>query len=312
MDKKLIGLLVAAAIGLSACGSTGAVRDGKAEGHALGESSGSSSSSSNNSSGSSGNSGSNTNTDTGVATNVPVVFEGAGRSISSTNFFDVNGENTQPDANYLAPSSEKEINVLQVEGRKITLVPSEQAGNKTWYEASDKALYTGGTAQGSWAVVGNQLTHSKFGEVYDKDEKHHRFAQGNKTPQTAMPTTGVVKYTGHSTYSSVGTIGIPPIKGLSEFEVNFGENTLDGKIMPAKAGDFETLNLKAVIIGNNVEGYNTRLNNSQSAIVKGAFYGPNADELAGTYHFSADGTMDGTPTTIDGKKPMGTFGASKQ
>lgn len=315
MDKKLIGLLVAAAIGLSACGSTGAVRDGKAEGHALGTGGTGSSSSSSNSSGASSSSSnadaSATNTNQNPTPPTPV-FTGAGRSLTSLSGLDVNGENVTPSPNYLAPTTEAEINVLQVEGRNITLVPSGATTADGWYESRDTALYNGGTAAGSWAMVNAELNHAKFGEVYDSEEKRFRFAQGNTTPETAMPTSGKVKYTGKSTYSMAGGSSTPVVKGLSEFTVDFGEKTIDGAIKPANVGDFEQVDLKAVIKGNTIEGYNTRNSGSTQAVARGSFYGPNAEEMAGTYHFSADGTTGDTDTAIDGRKPMGTFGASKQ
>lgn len=309
MDKKLIGLLVAAAIGLSACGSTGAVRDGKAEGHALGEGTNSGSSGSNNSS----NSGSNSNNTTTTTNNTGTkVFTGLGRSLTSLSGLDVNGENITPSPNYLAPASEAQINVLQVEGRNITLVPEGAASVNGWYESKDKALYNGATAVGSWAVVNTELKHAKFGDVYDSEEKRYRFAQGNVTPETAIPTSGKVKYAGKSTYSESGARNAPVIKGLSEFTVDFGEKTVDGVIKPANAGDFNQVDLKAVVKGNAIDGYNTRLNGSTQAVAKGYFYGPNAEEIAGTYNFSADGTTGDTDLAIDGRKPMGTFGATKQ
>ncbi len=298
MNKKLISLLMTAAV-LSAC-SSGAVRNGAAEGLALGEG---------NSSGSSSSSTSSNTTTTTTTTS----FEGAGRSLTTLSGYDVNGENTSPSPNYVAPTSESEINVLQVEGRSITLVPSDKLSNKTWYENENQALYTGGTAQDSWSVIGNQLQYAKFGEVYDADEKRFRFAQGSATPESSVPTTGTVNYSGYATHGyGSERYAEKPTKGTSEFTVNFGEKTVVGAIKPVTAGDFEQIDLKAVVSGNKFEGFNTTTGTSQGAVVNGTFYGPNAEEVAGTFNFSGDGTIGTSDQAINGEKPMGTFGAIKQ
>lgn len=298
MNKKLIGLLMTAAV-LSAC-SSGAVRNGAAEGLALGEGNSSGSSSSSTSS--------NTTTTTPTTT-----FNGAGLSITTYSGLDVNGENSSPSANYIAPTSDSEINILQVEGRSITLIPNDQLSNKTWHETANKALYTGATAQDSWSIIGNQLQYAKFGEVYDAEEKRFRFAQGNATPESAVPTTGTVNYSGYATHGyGSERYAEKPTKGTSEFTVNFGEKTVVGAIKPVTVGDFEQIDLKAVVSGNKFEGYNTTTGTSQGAVVSGVFYGPNAEEVAGTFNFSGDGTINGSDQSINGQKPMGTFGATKQ
>ena len=343
MNKKLIGLLVVATLGLSACG-----HGGGAEQHALGTGSTSTTGSAggaNNSNGSSSSNNSNNGTattattDTSSTTTDAKTTQSAFLGYSLTTYLsdlDVNGE--KPSANYVIPTNKADINTLQVEGRSILLVPEDKLSTKDWYETDGKAAYTGsgttgvaGTAAGvnpdakyqdgtkTWSVIGNQLQHAKFGELYDEYEKHYRFAQGELTPESSVPTSrGQVKYSGFSTYTpNIEAAGVKENvkKGKSEFIVDFGEKSVIGQIQPGQAGDFDPITLKAVITtGNQFQGLNIireDKSTSSKAVVQGGFYGPNAEEMAGVYFYSTDETIS-PADKVDGTKPRGTFGATKQ
>ena len=341
MNKKLIGLLVVAALGLSACG-----HGGGAEKHALGTGSTSTTGSAGGSSNANGSSSSNNSsnstatTDTSSTTTDTKTTQSAFLGHSLTTYLsdlDVNGE--KPSANYVIPTNKADLNnTLQVEGRSILLIPEDKLSTKDWYETDGKAAYTGsgttgiaGTAAGvnpdakyqdgtkTWSIIGNQLQHAKFGELYDEYEKHYRFAQGELTPESAVPTSrGQVKYSGFSTYTpNAGAAGVKENvkKGKSEFIVDFGEKSVIGQIQPGQAGDFDPITLKAVITtGNQFQGLNPipeGKSTSSKAVVQGGFYGPNAEEMAGIYFYSTDETIS-PADKVDGTKPRGTFGAIKQ
>lgn len=309
MNKKLIGLMVVAALGLSACGG-----GGSAESHGIGV----------------GGSNTTTSTTGSTTTTSTATFNGVGNHLVTylEDGVDVNGS---MDANYNSPTSADEINTLNVEGRSILLIPSENLGTKDWYEVEKKAAYTGSGSTGSggsstavnpdgkyrdstttWKVVGNQLQYAKFGEVFDEYEKRYRFAQGDATASDQMPTVrGEVKYSGYSTYNSKMEYDTKPIKGKSEFIVDFGERAIIGQIQPQQAGDFNPITVKGVITQNSssFEGINPDQDSNQ-AVMKGSFYGPNAAEMAGIYYYSTDKSI--SESSIDEAKPMGTFGAIKQ
>lgn len=292
MNKKLLSLLITATIGLSACGGGGT------------DSRSISTGSSSTSSGGSGSSSSSSGSSTTTTTSTNSAMSGKGYSWSWDKTKDVNADDT---SNYDSPSSAAEVNVLKVEGRAIQLLTDSELGTKDWIQ-KDAPTYTGSgnAANPSWLVVGNQLNHAKFGEMYDGYEKRYLFAQGMATSPDSLPTARAdVTYKGHATYSPTMAYTEKPAYATSEFTVNFGEKTIIGAITPS-SGD-ATL-LKGVINSDDssFEGVHVDSKN----VIQGSFYGPNAEEMAGTYYGTIDGKMG--EGSYDPNRPNGTFGATKQ
>lgn len=121
---------------------------------------------------------------------------------------------------------------------------------------------------------GNHMSYAKYG-YYEDDttDQEYYFYQGQKTDASKIPTTGTATYTGRSVYDC-DDCNDKIITGTSAFNVDFGNKTLTGKVENEKA----TVNLNATIVGNSFAG-----TSSDGTATSGAFFGANADELAGTY-----------------------------
>lgn len=313
--------MIVAALGMSACSSTGGARNGSAEKHAIGTGSSGSGGGSTNSNNANSNSGAGAGSNAGNTSNPSVTNQtnsnfGIIGSLLKQNNVDVNGDG---DNNYVAPVNTDEINLLQVENRKIVLLPEDKKNVKSWHIAEKQAVYTGSGSSpyrkdvNTFSTIGNQLQYAKFGELYDEFEKRYQFAQGELTPNEKIPTEFKdVVYKGYATYN--GSLKEPDVKpktAKSEFRVNFGERTVIGQIQPEKVGDFDNVTLKAVLKKdepNQFEGINGDSENRMT--VQGGFYGPNAEEMAGLYYSSPQGGID--YEQMDPEKPSGTFGAIKQ
>lgn len=107
---------------------------------------------------------------------------------------------------------------------------------------------------------------------------------------------------GYAVYTDANTVDIAALdrqKGWAnanaQFAVDYGNKTISGSISsPEKY--FNTVNLKGTISGNAFSGTNDGYN------MNGRFFGPNAEELGGTFHKG----------TKDRPEVLGSFGAKKQ
>lgn len=172
-------------------------------------------------------------------------------------------------------SNNKPLEKLVIDKVSIPLI----ASNGTWRNVS------GNNYQG--AVNGYQNT--RFGAVKLADEtKAQVFYQGLQTPVATMPKSGVAHYNG----TAVTVNGNNQLTtGLtSQFTANFGNKTLNGGIYQNNA---QLVGIQATINGNTFQ-------NTANAKVEtqGAFFGNNAEELAGVFRDTQ------TQTT-------GAFGAKK-
>lgn len=348
MDKKLIGLLVAAAIGLSACGSTGAARDGKAEGHALGESS--SQNAGNNTSSNNNNTASTTTTTTTTPTDTnPPQTERLGLGVV---YGSVSKEHKDRSTYFATNDTKWELDTIDevvIDGRRIALVPQGQSATNGIYEspAEGEKIYTGTStapfAQDktkSWRKISTDLKHARYGEIHDEYEKRHIVVTGNLTPTDKMPTANEeVVYKGKALHTkdsyTAARDGLRPVSAEAEFRVNFHQHTLAGVVKPVAGAtgenNFAPVTLKATIEGNSFQGNDTAdvvenytiltMDGDEKRLVKtpahvtGYFYGPNGEEMAGAYNKI---TGENEVVARDGSLMYprntlhGTFGATKQ
>lgn len=344
MNKKLIGILIAATIGLTACGS-GAVRGGSAEGHALGTGS---SDTSGGGGGGNTNSSSNTNT-SNTSTNTNNTGEsspGLGVIYGS-----VSSELKDRATSFATSDTSwdlENIDEVEIDGRRIALIPEGKSPTNGIYESpsTGEKIYTGTStapfaqdSSKSWRKIATDLKYARYGEIHDEYEKHHLVVTGHVTENDKMPTANEeVVYKGKALHTkdsyTAAAEGKRPITADSEFRVNFHQHTLAGTIKPVAGAtgdnDFTPVTLKGTIKGNYFEGTDTAdvaenysiltTSNGKELVktganTKGYFYGPNAEEIAGAYSKITgereitlpDGSVIHPITTTHGS-----FGASKQ
>ena len=157
------------------------------------------------------------------------------------------------------------INQLEVDGRKITLIyPGIYAGN--WQRINNTAVCCG-----KYANVRMGVSSSN-----GPTEKDILFYNG--IPTQNMPVTGLASYKGDSIILS-DDIGddSDAVAGQSSFDVDFGAKTLSGSIT---ANNVPTINISANISGNSFEG-TAKSTKLTDGAVEGKFYGNNAVELGG-------------------------------
>ncbi len=181
---------------------------------------------------------------------------------------------------------------------------------KSVYESFDQQMQTG-------HVYG----HINSGFVGDLSRVANVYVQGHLTDQTDIDylkqvNDGKAQYTGKATYIENihlgdGT-GFDPVKGTSAFNVDFVNNSVEGKL--SFEGDFKYNPTGKIDINATIDG-NTFAGNQNGIDTAGGFYGPDAQFLGGIYQDAS--TLEGTsggkgagPGT--GTKFQGTFGAEKQ
>ena len=171
---------------------------------------------------------------------------------------------TNTDGDIVAISTDN-INTLKVNGKTFTIGQSGISSG-TFSDINQKDLYT--------VISGTHMTHAKYGFVRDKNaQMEYYFYQGDQTPVANIPKSGVVNYTGRSTYACEKCNG-EHIKGTSKFTADFGKKTLTGNISNERAN----VALNAKISGNTFSG-----KNSAGTQTEGAFFGKNAEEVSGIY-----------------------------
>ena len=177
------------------------------------------------------------------------------------------------------------------------------------------------------SVYENFDTQMQVGHVYgvinsgfvgDLSRVANVFVQGHLTAQEDIDylkqvNDGKASYAGQATYIEnihLGDgAGFEPVKGTSDFDVDFVNNSVKGEL--AFNGDFKympegnKIGIEATIDGNTFAG------NVNGIDTAGGFYGEDAQFLGGIYQdASVEGGKGTTPGT--GTKFQGTFGAEKQ
>lgn len=134
------------------------------------------------------------------------------------------------------------------------------------------------------------LNHLRYGAAVtnwqEADKKaEYLFAQGFMTDENKMPKQGSAVYEGQSIVSKGQGVG----NGTSRFNVDFGKKTLSGSV----SANGSSIPLSADIKGSQFSG----THQTSGAATKGAFYGPQGEELGGTFTH---------------KDTSGSFGAAKK
>lgn len=166
--------------------------------------------------------------------------------------------------------------------------------------------------------VGHVYGHINSSIVGDVSRVANVYVQGYATSLAGMEglkdvNEGKASYAGQATYIEnihLGDgAGFEPVKGTSDFDVDFVNNSLKGEL--AFNGDFKympegnKIGIEATIDGNTFAG------NVNGIDTAGGFYGEDAQFLGGIYQdASVEGGKGTTPST--GTKFQGTFGAEKQ
>lgn len=216
------------------------------------------------------------------ATTTPTAFKG----ITGTGFI---VKKSNGDVNHLTINlpNATDINKFFTEtGWQLTLLPST---------AIDPDIYLENDGIDKKMISGTNYQHTRWGYIENLHTERYLISQG-LNPTAIMPS-------GIATYKGDGIHVIPDpathtsaIQSTNNFTVDFANKSLTGKIAPTPSvPQFAEVNLSATISGNTFTG------NANGIETKGGFYGPQAEELTGSY-------LKNQPT--DGF--FGVFGAIKQ
>lgn len=162
-------------------------------------------------------------------------------------------------------------------------------------------------------TYGKNFEYLKFGEL-SVGGSHSVFLQGERTATTgekAVPTEGTAKYlgnwvgyiTGADTGASTGK-SFNEAQDIADFDIDFKNKTVKGKLTTKGRTD-PVFNITGDITGNgwkgkastakaDAGGYNIDSNGTNKSIVienaevTGGFYGPNANEMGGSFTHNAD------------------------
>lgn len=170
-------------------------------------------------------------------------------------------------------------NTLMVDGKSVQLIPAGMSGEVVKIE----------TAAHKYMVY-NDLSYVKHG-FYEDSSHTYYFAQGDVTSEKNMPSSGQVKYVGKS-MSKTDASATVSAGGTAEFTVDFKDKTLSGTVSGGQLS--APVDLRATISGNSFKGEHNGTH------TYGRFYGPQAEQLGGTF----------VNTVTNGL--IGTFGAKKQ
>jgi len=164
-----------------------------------------------------------------------------------------------------------DINILEVDGQKIPLLPETEP---------QRAEVFGNVNEKSVLVAATHLKYGRFGfyglKNGDTDiHTSYMFYQGVITPEAAMPQEGQAFYRGYALYSDVGQANT---FGNSIFMVDFGRKSLSGAVY-SENGEFDEVNLEGQIVGNRF----FHVDEKEQKIMSGMFLGPQAEELTGRF-----------------------------
>ncbi|EGE10356.1 transferrin binding protein B TbpB [Moraxella catarrhalis 46P47B1] len=157
---------------------------------------------------------------------------------------------------------------------------------------------------------GRNFEYLKFGEL-SIGGSHSVFLQGERTAEKAVPTEGTAKYlgnwvgyiTGKDTGTSTGK-SFNEAQDIADFDIDFERKSVKGKLTTQGRQD-PVFNITGQIAGNgwtgtastakaNVGGYKIDSSSTgksiviENAKVTGGFYGPNANEMGGSFTHDTD------------------------
>lgn len=165
------------------------------------------------------------------------------------------------------PKANTHRQVLEVDGKKLPVAfPGIYSGSFT----DLKAATINGVAYKGFTVSGSRYSDVRFGHI-----DGYVFAQGNTTPESSVPTSGIATYNVDGVFVQNGQASISENHKLN---VDFSNKTVNGNVAP----NVTVTNAK--IDGNEFDG--KAVYNGKSAELEGRFYGSNASEIGGAYSSS--------------------------
>lgn len=120
----------------------------------------------------------------------------------------------------------------------------------------------------------------RFGVLESSGPDANSYIFYNGSPTALMPTSGAATYNGHAIIAG-STVQFDEhdwLKGISQFNVDFGAKKLNGTL---NIDTLDAVNIVADISGNSFAGAANSNTFSTKAHVEGKFYGENAKELGG-------------------------------
>lgn len=158
--------------------------------------------------------------------------------------------------------------ILEVDGKKLPVAfPGIYSGSFT----NLKAATINGISYKGFTVSGSRYSNVRFGHV-----DGYVFAQGNVTPESSIPKSGVATYNVDAVFVQNGQASISENHKLN---IDFANKTVNGDVAP----NVKVTNAK--IDGNEFDG--KAVHNGKSAELEGRFYGSNASEIGGAYSSSS-------------------------
>lgn len=217
---------------------------------------------------SSGSSASAASTSTASTTAVTRTFAGVATKMTAN----PQTKQVSPPVNHIKLSGSGLNNVV-VDGHSVTLLETASATN-----SSNKGQ-----------VINDHYSYMRFGTYHVQEDGNlnsYVIAYGQLTPENRVPTAGIANYSGNSVYRENATSN--NVHGISSFTVNYGTKQISGTV-------HNKFPLSGTISGNSFAG---RHNNG--LYMQGNFFGPNADELSGTFNNATD--PNGATGTFGGRK----------
>lgn len=155
-------------------------------------------------------------------------------------------------------------------------------------------------------TYGRNFEYLKFGEL-SVGTSNSVFLQGERTAEKTVPTEGTAKYLGNWVGYITGTgtgKSFNEAQDIADFDIDFGKKTVNGKLTTKDRQD-PVFNITGDIAGNgwtgkasttkaDAGGYKIDSSSTGKSIVikdaevTGGFYGPNANEMGGSFTHNTD------------------------
>ncbi|UOP04827.2 transferrin-binding protein-like solute binding protein [Conchiformibius kuhniae] len=213
-------------------------------------------------------------------------------------------------------SRQDEINTLVLNGKRIALVPAHFAGKV--FVRNDK---------NTEKAFGNNLRYARYGWYAGVDEKQDAvfqtvdsalFFQGQTTPAPVVAAQrGKVRYTGLSLSTQLSDDArrfaahfenlrpLVNVQGSAVLDVDFDAKSFRAEFRPEEQRFADLPAIHGVIDGNELQGRPHAAHH-----LRGAFFGPKAEEAAGLFTYS--GLQQKAHSGLGGETAvLGTFGVKK-
>lgn len=227
------------------------------------------------------------------------------------------GTFNENDANTFTPFTEKQLDnfgnakKLVLGSTVIDLVSTDATKNEFTKDKPESATNKAGETlmvndKVSVKTYGKNFEYLKFGEL-SVGTSNSVFLQGERTAEKAVPTTDKAKYLGNWVGYITGadsSKGFNDAEDVANFDIDFASKTVNGKLITKGRKD-PVFSITGEITGNgwtgkastaeaNAGGYKIDSSSTGKSIVikdakvTGGFYGPNANEMGGSFTHNAD------------------------